>query len=112
MSDVILHDSSTVPSDGDDPLGPFGTGPAMDDPEPWVDPVYEQFGDYDPFGPWASRDADYSTDLPDPDPLPFTRATTPPGLLIQQPSRLASHGSPLVLRSMSRASNTSRSTPA
>ena len=62
----------------EDPMGPFGTGPAVDDGEPWVDPIaegfgedgvygpiaytdpiYEQFGDYDAFGPFAWRNIDY-----------------------------------------------------
>jgi hypothetical protein len=66
----------------DDPMGPFGTGPVIEEPdEPWVDPVsdgfgadgaygpvgytdpiYEAFGDYDAFGPFASRDIDYLAD--------------------------------------------------
>jgi hypothetical protein len=67
MSDVFFHDGAAAPTDGDDPLGPFGTGPAMDDPEPWVDPIFEQVGEYDPYGSWADREVDYTAELPDPE---------------------------------------------
>lgn len=43
----------------DDPMGPFGMGPAIEDP------IYEAFGDYDLFGPFAWRDIDYLTEEDD-----------------------------------------------
>ena len=52
---------------GEDPLGPFGTGPAVPDPDPTYDPIYEQFGDYDLYGPFASREADYYVAPPEPE---------------------------------------------
>ncbi len=62
MSDVSFPDEFESTFD-DDPFGPFGTGPAVPDP----DPIYEQFGDYDLFGPFASREADYYIDPADPE---------------------------------------------
>lgn len=59
MKEVVFHD--------EDPNGPFGTGPALPDPEPLYDrlydPIFEQFGDYDAFGPFAWREIDYTSDL-------------------------------------------------
>jgi len=66
MSEIHFHDEFAAPVDDEDPLGPFGTGPAIDDSDPLYDPIYEQFGDYDLFGPFASREADYF-DPPDPE---------------------------------------------
>jgi hypothetical protein len=57
MKEVVFHD--------EDPNGPFGTGPAA--PEPYVDPIFEQFGDYDAFGPFAWREIDYTFDVLDAD---------------------------------------------
>ena len=63
MKEVVFHD--------EDPNGPFGTGTALPDPEPLYDrlydPIFEQFGDYDAFGPFAWRGIDYTFDLDDVD---------------------------------------------
>ena len=63
MSEIDFQDEFDAPPDDEDPLGPFGNGPAIDDTdEAWVDPVYEGFGDDAAFGPIWSAEIDYCAD--------------------------------------------------
>ena len=53
------------PSLEEDRMGPFGTGPVVEDDLSFDDPslddqLYEKFGDFDAFGPFRSRYEDYS----------------------------------------------------
>jgi hypothetical protein len=67
MSDYTLDQFDSLLEE--DPMGPFGTGPAVEDDSPF-EPVeetdfdavlFEQFGDFDAFGPFRSRYEDYSS---------------------------------------------------
>lgn len=59
MSDIEVDGQFAEQSEDD----PFGVGPAIEDPDPlYTDEIYEQFGDYDLFGPFAWRAIDYYTE--------------------------------------------------